>query len=733
MLHPSGTDEEAEADSDDEEWPPRRGKRKSPVLSEVPTPSQDREQFIAKSQPQHPPSSTLYAPNAVPVDKTASAIEPAMTSRNLQSSTSQISQIKAVPLQVARTETAAVAETSKDARPPTQHKIRSSSRDKLPPDFKRRFSTHNSIQARGPVPVTSHNRLLFPAAPAHELPAPVPGPPSKRASLGQHPNPVAVDDPSVNDPFKVPPVNREARRWTLAGNSETPWVDVRREDLVRRASVHHIDLRALHSGKSVGTSVIGSASSVGRSNTSESSSMPKKKRSRRPSRSSTPLNLSESNKELVLALGLEAVYSRMAENHKFHINVVREVATRQRSLEDADRVLCSMREAAGREYARLVRRDETSYSPVECETRESEDEDEDNASSSGDEGDDGQPVQSPHAPLSLNHSSTSPVPQGRARRLALKIPTASPDSSPTRPSDYSPPTPTRARVFRRLERQGRLEEARLREARLVRRSLRPSSAEASPEVDEQRITTYLLQLQEDDRDGDPSTSKPERIEGLADADPRQFQENGSAEGDEAPVNMTMDPVFDQRILEDTHDNALPSSPGQELDNGRGFIDEDGSNVTTAMVDTKLFRRSESEDGDADTTEVEEQVDTDGDCQTLSDLQAIGPEAEPHVDSTAVEDGVIAANERQSPLGNVLTEKIRHNGFPQDKEYAAKATSSLAHSALATRPVLNVEWTNSDDELLLDGDLTVHEELVKRKGLYSMKFRTAHLYSLLLDG
>jgi hypothetical protein len=41
--------------------------------------------------------------------------------------------------------------------------------------------------------------------------------------------------------------------------------------------------------------------------------------------------------------------------------------------------------------------------------------------------------------------------------------------------------------------------------------------------------------------------------------------------------------------------------------------------------------------------------------------------------------------------------------------------------------------NDDDELLLDGDLVVHEELVKRKGLSSVKFRTAHLYSLLLDG
>jgi hypothetical protein len=58
----------------------------------------------------------------------------------------------------------------------------------------------------------------------------------------------------------------------------------------------------------------------------------------------------------------------------------------------------------------------------------------------------------------------------------------------------------------------------------------------------------------------------------------------------------------------------------------------------------------------------------------------------------------------------------------------------ADSSLPGTPALpNVEWTDDDDELLLDGDLVVHEELVRRKGLSSVKFRTAHLYSLLLDG
>jgi hypothetical protein len=751
MLHarsPSGTDEEAGIDDADEEWPPpRRGKRRSPIPSEglSSTFSREREQSIAKAQPQRPPSSTFCAPNAVSIDETISAIEPAVTHKNSQGSTSQISQIKAAPSQVARAETSAIAEASKEAGRPPQPKTMSS-RDRLPPNFKPRLSTHGSIQAEGPAPVTSHNRLLFPAAPAHELPPPAPGSPSKRASLGQNPNPAAFDDPSANDPFKVPLVNREARRWTLAGNGEIPQVDSHRGDLARRASVHHIDLRALHLGKSVGTSLIGRAISVGCSNTSESSSATMKKLSRRPSRSSTPSNLSESNKKLVLSLGLEAVYSRMAENHKFHIDVVREVAAEQPSLEDTDRVLCNMRLAASREFARLLRQNKAAYPPVGCETGESEEEDEDDHNS-GDEEDDRLSVQPSHAPLSLNHSPTSPVPQGRAGRLALKIPTASPDPSPPHPSDYSPPTPTRARTFRRLERQGRIEEARLREARHVRRSLRSSSAEASPEADEQRLTTYLLQLR--DKDGDP-LEKPRTASGpevLGEQDGEdETQEDGGGVGrsispglgerhadadtdDRDPTNVVIDPMYDQEVPDD----ALPSPLGHDLKNSRGFIDEDAAYVTEAMADTHLSRRPELEDEDADTAEVEEQVDAEDDFQTLSDPQAMSPEAESHKDSTGGDDGVTAANARQSPPGNVLAEEIGHYGFPLDKKYAEKATSSLARSALATLSVLDTEWTNSDDELLLDGNLTEHEGLVRRKGLCSVKFRTAHLYSLLLDG
>ena len=68
-------------------------------------------------------------------------------------------------------------------------------------------------------------------------------------------------------------------------------------------------------------------------------------------------NLSESNKELVLALGLEEVYKCMAENHKFHIDVVRKVVAGQQSLEHADNVLCSMRKAAEHEYACIMKQE----------------------------------------------------------------------------------------------------------------------------------------------------------------------------------------------------------------------------------------------------------------------------------------------------------------------------------------------------------------------------------------
>jgi hypothetical protein len=68
-------------------------------------------------------------------------------------------------------------------------------------------------------------------------------------------------------------------------------------------------------------------------------------------------NLSESNKELVLALGLEEVYKCMAENHKFHIDVVQKVVAGLQSLEHADSVLCSMCKAAEHEYVRKMKED----------------------------------------------------------------------------------------------------------------------------------------------------------------------------------------------------------------------------------------------------------------------------------------------------------------------------------------------------------------------------------------
>ena len=65
----------------------------------------------------------------------------------------------------------------------------------------------------------------------------------------------------------------------------------------------------------------------------------------------TSPNLSESNKNLIMALGLEEVYKRMAENHKFHIDIVRGVAASQQCLEQVDWVLYRMRKAAEHEYA----------------------------------------------------------------------------------------------------------------------------------------------------------------------------------------------------------------------------------------------------------------------------------------------------------------------------------------------------------------------------------------------
>ena len=639
----SGMDEERVTDGENEGWPPRRERRNTLIFSEGPpkrntTALQEYKQSTVEVQ-QQSLSSTLYALDPVPADESgpmALATNVAVLNDNIRGPTLTSGQTKTAPLQVAQVVSPAIAQTSVGAHRPLQPRVTPSlSQDRALPNSEPHFSSHGFVQAKRQVLATDRNRLLFPAVSAHDLPSPVPGSPSKRASLDQYPNPAAHSGSLVDDLFTVPPIKHKARRQTLAGERQILQADSLREKLIRRASVQHIDLRTLHPSKSAGTSVTGSATSVGRT-----SDVVKKKRSRRPPRSSTPPNLTESNKELVLALGLEEVYLRMAENHRFHIELVREVAARQRSLQDADRVLRNMREAAGREFARLLRQGEATYSAVESEAEESEVQDEENAGTPGDEDDDNQPVRQVQARPGSNISPTSLIPQRRERPLALKITTESPESSPMRPPDYSPPTPTRAHEFRRLERQGRVGEARLREACRVRCGYRPNNTDVSPGVDEQRIVTYLLQLQEDDKDGD-----------------------------------LLEKHLDEHIKDEMQDEGDIASISPGL---KGYADGDSTQLQGNGF-------------------AEEQVDA-GD--------------------------VAAADERQASSEDLYNGSL-------DREHGAQAPSSPTHSALTALSSLAAEWTNSDDELLLDGDLIVHEELVRRKGLSCVKFRTAHLYGLLL--
>ena len=781
-----------EGDDQDEEWPPKRDKRKSPIPLPNGTPLPESEQPTVNIErlrsPKAPPAS-----EAVPVDNSSliatamSTRESDMNDRNLKGSSLAKSRGNPAPSPISQV--AAVPDTNNARRPLLQpNAIASSSRDRLSSASERHVSPHDSLgvamggkptaskaglkpvpareltRAEAQVPIMDRNRLLFPAVSAHELPPPAPGPPSKRPALLQYPT-------LADDPFTVSLVDCGARRRTLGGAGGVPRVGVCSEEPTRRASVQHIDLRALHSGKSAGASRTGSAVSRSNSrNSSRSESVAKNNRSHSPTRLSTLSNLSESNRELVLALGLEAVYARMAENHKFHIDVVREVATRQRSLEDADRVLRRMREAAGREYERLLMHEGT-RGTVEDEAEESEEEEEEeeeDADESGSDDEDRPPVRSSQAILISKHSSARVAPQGRARQAALKITTESPDSFPVRLPHYSPPTPTRAHEFRRLERQGRVEEARSREARRVRRSLQMNSSESSPEMDERRIAAYLLQQQEqhslnaapaedrhwdingleqhgeqdeeDDREEgiDPSIS-PRAEDGRADSDAWQFQRSRLADEDEVAANTTTEPWYDPGTLFDSQGHQSPSPPlsppscPHSEDSDEAVSTEDESYETAMIVDTELFDGlSEVSDEDVnEAAEVEKQVDADVRFHTLG-LYKDEPNAESP--GANAEKGAWFTNEHQASRENVFVEWNGNFDAVQklEREHTNQADSSLPSSPLATSLLPDAEWTNSDDELLLDGDLTGHKELARRKGLSSVKFRTAHLYSLLLD-
>ncbi len=380
-------------------------------------------------------------------------------------------------------------------------------------------------------------------------------------------------------------------------NVSMPSLKERSAAIDDRASIQHIDLRVLHSGRSVETTQAASTASL------DSASRTFERKQPRQARLSTPLNLSESNKELILTLGLEEVYKRMAQNHKFHVDVVREVATRQRSLEHADQVLRNMREAAQKEYTRLLKQEPGVAVGITGAQQRGECDEEDTGYLWNEEH--GRSMLSQPASPYSDPWSSQPISQAAARPIIQLL-----DSSPVHYPHYSPPVPTRAYEFRQLERQGRIEEARLREIRRVRQNFLLDGIEASPEVEECKMITYSSPHVEDNED--------------------QASQTKHQIGDSRPSLACSREGLKDKAVED--DECVPQPNHSRTDRG-------------------------------------------------------------------------------------------HMGPTQQTD-----------SSLPSSPALpNVGWTDNDDESLLDGDLVVHQELVRRKGLSSVKFRTAHLYSLLLEG
>jgi hypothetical protein len=242
---------------------------------------------------------------------------------------------------------------------------------------------------------------------------------------GQRPSGVGKEEEANGSEW---PPRRDKRSTPMSSPERSTTKDVDRAS----ASVQHIDLRVLHSRKSVESFRAGSSTA---SFGSASRTLEKKRplQARAP-RSST---LSEANKELVLALGLEEVYKRMAENHKFHVDIVRAVAARQRSLEDADQVLRSMREAAEQEYARLLKQEFDVTLGTGAHQTEESDEEEEVAENLRDEEEHGRSALSQPASPCSNHSLSRTDGGGDMEVDADAL--QEPDEVPTKQSDSSLP------------------------------------------------------------------------------------------------------------------------------------------------------------------------------------------------------------------------------------------------------------------------------------------------------
>ncbi|KAI0062103.1 hypothetical protein BV25DRAFT_1916388 [Artomyces pyxidatus] len=228
--------------------------------------------------------------------------------------------------------------------------------------------------------------------------------------------------------------------------------------------------------------------------------------SRPPSRASTRASLSAGDRQLVADLGFEVVLNRMAENHGFHLNIVRHVVQNAHSLAQADERLRTMREGAQRELEKALQAESSAEEEDEDDEQETDGEEEPRARS--------------HAP------SLPPPPEGErsperpqlSLRVGLQITPLPQDEGP--PPHYSPVSPTRARAFRRLQLEGRVAEAKAREIRHASRGVlmrdgeeqdrRPSSPDKEQKKGPVRRESEAEHVESDESDSEGEHPSDER-------------------------------------------------------------------------------------------------------------------------------------------------------------------------------------------------------------------------------
>ena len=457
--------------------------------------------------------------------------------------------------------------------------------------------------------------------------------------------------------------------------------------------------------------------------------------------------LPESERRLTMELGAQVVLQRMAENHGLQEKLVRDIWERTNSFEKTDKVCRQMHLAMRRAYEEA------------CAELAPSDEDEDEGSDK--DWDDPRGEVIPLSRLSAEHTATRSPKQPIQASNGLKY---IPSPADAVPEHMTPALHTRAAQFVRLERQGRMDEAKKREGRRAsyggskrvedspqKQSFTQPQDDEGDKLDDEgdklddegdEFDDEDMYLNEEDIEAGPAVEDEDEDEGEGKGE----DQGAGKDGDEDEVEITEERIDLEKTGEGEVVEESVIDPGEWMEE-TGGIDEDELDEEfieeDAMDEDLLVEEGLQED--LDPAELEQgspegPMDDTGDVddESLGEIAIVNEDAvaeEDALDEDVVEKDVPQvsnpAEPEQDDLDTVdVDESAIKVVVDLDEDYEEQA-DFLPRLPSPRAPVSPSSWGSYEDKLLVDGDEDALDDLEAKMGPGSVKIRTAWLYSQFL--